>query len=93
MATCSSVPAWQTPWTAEPDGLQSVRPSTEVRMSWSRTVGAPGFSWCHHDACADDGAQGRGSFPGCRLAARNTHLCGLGEKVGRAEPRPRPSLA
>ena len=33
MATCSSILAWKTPWTEEPDGLQSVvQPLNHVQL-------------------------------------------------------------
>ena len=42
MATHSSIPAWEIPWTEEPGGLQSMG-SQKVERDWART---PGMWWC-----------------------------------------------
>ena len=35
MATCSSIPAWRIPWTAEPVRLQSMESQSQARLSHS----------------------------------------------------------
>ena len=44
MATHSSISAWKSPWTEEPDGLQSMR-SQRVEHDWARTHGT-GYTLC-----------------------------------------------
>ena len=39
MATCSSILAWEIPWTEEPGGLQSLE-SQRVGHEWGRTHAA-----------------------------------------------------
>ena len=57
MATHSSIPAWEIPWTEEPGGLQSMGSQIEM-IKQPTPVFLPGES------------QGRGSLVGCCLWGR-----------------------
>lgn len=67
--------------------------STEVWISWSLNVGLLDSGGAIMMSAGGGSPEQGALLRGCSLAARSTHLCGHGEKVMWAEPRPRPSLA
>lgn len=67
--------------------------SAEVWISWSLNVGLLDSGGAIVMSAGGGSPEQGALLRGCSLAARSTHLCGRGEKVVWAEPRPRPSLA
>ena len=49
MATCSSILAWEIPWTEEPSGLQSMGSQTDMAEQLSTYIA---IQWCTNYRCS-----------------------------------------